>query len=98
VGLLDKIEMFDAAFFGISPREVDRLDPQQRLLMEVTWEALEDAGQPAERLEGSSTGVFVGLWLNDYEARLFANPAAVDFYIIQLQVACPMFWGWKARA
>lgn len=80
-GLLDQIEMFDAAFFGISPREADRLDPQQRLLMEVAWEALEDAGQPAEPLEGSLTGVFVGLWLNDYEARLFADPAAMDFYM-----------------
>ncbi len=80
-GFLDQIEMFDAAFFGISPREADRLDPQQRLLLEVAWEALEDAGQPSERLAGSLTGVFLGLWLNDYEARLFANPAAVDFYM-----------------
>ena len=73
--------MFDAPFFGISPREADRLDPQQRLLLEVAWEALEDAGQPVERLVGSLTGVFVGLWLNDYEARLFADPAVVDFYM-----------------
>ena len=80
-GFLNQIEMFDAAFFGISPREADRLDPQQRLLMEVAWEALEDAGQPSERLAGSLTGVFLGLWLNDYEARLFADPAAVDFYM-----------------
>jgi acyl transferase domain-containing protein len=80
-GFLDRIEMFDAAFFGISPREADRLDPQQRLLLEVAWEALEDAGQPLERLAGSLTGVFVGLWLNDYEARLFADPAAADFYM-----------------
>jgi acyl transferase domain-containing protein/acyl carrier protein len=80
-GFLDQIEMFDAAFFGISPREADRLDPQQRVLLEVAWEALEDAGQPSERLAGSLTGVFVGLWLNDYEARLFADPAAVDFYM-----------------
>ena len=80
-GFLDQIEMFDAAFFGISPREADRLDPQQRLLLEVAWEALEDAGQPSERLAGSLTGVFVGLWLNDYEARLFADPALADFYM-----------------
>ncbi|MGO9895164.1 MAG: SDR family NAD(P)-dependent oxidoreductase [Bryobacteraceae bacterium] len=80
-GFLEQIEMFDAAFFGISPREADRVDPQQRLLLEVAWEALEDAGQPLERLAGSLTGVFVGLWLNDYEARLFADPAVVDFYM-----------------
>lgn len=79
-GFLDQIELFDAAFFGISPREADRLDPQQRLLLEVAWEALEDAGQPKQRFAGSRTGVFVGLWLNDYEARLFAD-SAVDFYM-----------------
>ncbi len=80
-GFLDQIEMFDATFFGVSPREADRLDPQQRLLLEVAWEALEDAGQPAEHLAGSLTGVFVGMWLNDYEARMFADPALVDFYM-----------------
>jgi acyl transferase domain-containing protein/acyl carrier protein len=79
-GFLDQIAMFDASFFGISPREAERMDPQQRLLLEVAWEALEDAGQAADRLAGSAAGVFIGLWLNDYEARLFANPESVDFY------------------
>lgn len=80
-GFLEQIDQFDASFFGISPRETDRLDPQQRLLLEVAWEALEDAGQTLERLSGSQAGVFIGLWLNDYESRLFANPAATDFYM-----------------
>lgn len=79
-GFLDRIDELDAAFFGISPREAERLDPQQRLLLETSWEALEDAGQPAEGLVGSRAGVFVGLWLNDFEARLFADPA-VDFHM-----------------
>ena len=80
-GFLDQIDLFDASFFGISPREADRLDPQQRLLLEVAWEALEDAGQPQERLSGSDASVFIGMWLNDYEGRMFADPAGVDFYM-----------------
>lgn len=80
-GFLDQIDMFDAAFFGISPREAERMDPQQRLLLQVAWEALEDAGQKIDRLSGSDAGVFIGMWLNDYEARLFAEPRAVDFHM-----------------
>jgi acyl transferase domain-containing protein/acyl carrier protein len=80
-GFLPDIETFDADFFGIAPREAERLDPQQRLLLEVGWEALEDAGLRPESLVGSATGVFVGMWLNDYEGRLFSDPAGADFYM-----------------
>ncbi|HVH46989.1 MAG TPA: polyketide synthase, partial [Labilithrix sp.] len=65
-GFLDGLDLFDNAFFGISAKEAVRLDPQQRLMLEIAWEAFEDAGLPAERLAGSRTGVFVGSTGSEY--------------------------------
>ncbi|MCE5303540.1 MAG: SDR family NAD(P)-dependent oxidoreductase [Planctomycetaceae bacterium] len=65
-GFLDKVDEFDAEFFGISPREAVRVDPQHRLLLEVAWEALEDAGLPPSQIAQSKTGVFVGVIGSDY--------------------------------
>jgi acyl transferase domain-containing protein/acyl carrier protein len=72
-GFLGNVDRFDAAFFGISPREAAHVDPQQRLLLEVAWEALEDAGAPADRLAGQSVGVFVGMSTYDYGGRQLAR-------------------------
>jgi acyl transferase domain-containing protein/NADP-dependent 3-hydroxy acid dehydrogenase YdfG/acyl carrier protein len=79
-GFLPNLDQFDSEFFGISPREAALLDPQQRLALEVGWEAVEDAGIPPVRLTGSRTGVFVGLWNSDYERCIFDLSRDLDFY------------------
>jgi acyl transferase domain-containing protein/NAD(P)-dependent dehydrogenase (short-subunit alcohol dehydrogenase family)/acyl carrier protein len=63
--LREPIDTFDAEFFGISPREAECMDPQQRILLEIAWESLEDAGIVPSTLAGTNTGVYIGAFTLD---------------------------------
>ena len=65
-GFVDRIDMFDAGFFGISPLEATRMDVQQRMLLQVTYEAFEDAGLSLDDLSDSPTACFIGISAHDY--------------------------------
>jgi 6-methylsalicylic acid synthase len=77
-GFLAGIYGFDAAFFGVSRREAELMDPQQRLTLEVAWEALEHAGIPPHVLAGTDTGVFMGVNADDYGRRLLEDLPRIE--------------------
>ncbi|NES18400.1 MAG: SDR family NAD(P)-dependent oxidoreductase [Symploca sp. SIO3E6] len=82
-GFLDKkVQEFDTNFFGISPKETINLDPQHRLLLEVSWEAIEHSGKNPQQLKGSQTGVFVGICSNSYIQRILSQgQEKIDAYL-----------------
>ncbi len=77
-GVLDDVWGFDPSVFGISPREAQQMDPQQRILLQLTWEALEDAGIRPSAIADTEVGVFVGASQNDYAHALYGDFAIAD--------------------
>ncbi|MHB8478450.1 MAG: SDR family NAD(P)-dependent oxidoreductase [Casimicrobiaceae bacterium] len=77
-GSIGDVAGFDAGFFGISPREAEQMDPQQRVLLEMAWEAFEQAGIPPSSVRGSRCGVYVGVSSVDYSFRRADDLGAID--------------------
>ena len=98
--VLEDADHFDATFFGFPPREAQLLDPQQRIFLECSWEALEHAGY-AGSAAGQSVGVYAGVGLNTYVvSQLIKNPpfvASVGGYQLMVGLAVWILWWLAAR-
>lgn len=81
-GYFADIASFDAEFFGLSPVEAANMDPQQRIMLELAWEVLENAGYPANTLRGESVGVFVGSSNSDYGMLVTSDPSEAHPYAL----------------
>ncbi len=79
-GFISDVDQFDAEFFGIAPVEAASMDPQQRLVLELAWHALEDSGHAPASLAGTAAGVYLGISNSDYGRALFAHPELIDPY------------------
>lgn len=78
---LDRLQDFDSSFFGISPKEAEQMDPQQRISIEVAWEALEDAGIAPQSLAGSDTAVFMGVNTDDYSRLVLEDLPGIEAWM-----------------
>jgi polyketide synthase 13 len=81
-GYLKDIKGFDSEFFAVAKTEADNIDPQQRMALELTWEALEHARIPASSLRGEAVGVYVGFTNNDYGFLAISDPTVAHPYAI----------------
>ena len=81
-GVIDDIWGFDPGVFSITPREARQMDPQQRLVLQLVWEALEDAGVPPSSLVRRNIGVYMGASSMDHSHRQYFDPAGTDSYLM----------------
>lgn len=77
-GFLNEIDKFDASFFKISSREAEFMDPQQKIMLEIAWQAIEDAGHKVSDLSGTNTGVFIGVSTADYKYFLDSSDIEIE--------------------
>jgi natural product biosynthesis luciferase-like monooxygenase protein len=77
-GFLENIDHFDPDFFDISSTDIQRIDPHQRLVLEVAWESLENAGIIPNELAGSKTGVFIGMSQSDHNRLVYRDVSSID--------------------
>jgi acyl transferase domain-containing protein/SAM-dependent methyltransferase len=80
-GFLADIDKFDPLFFNISPKEAELMDPQQRLFLEHSWKALEDAGYASRQLSGQKVGIYVGMRHSDYLTHILENQQTLDAHV-----------------
>jgi len=80
-GFLEGVEYFDAAFFGISSREAAVMDPQQRIMLELAWSCMEDAGYDPSSFSGTRTGVYIGVFNFDYADHLCKALEAIEGHV-----------------
>lgn len=78
--LKEDIGLFDAPFFSLTAQEATSMDPQQRMLLECTFEALESAGIPKHQIVGKDVGVFIGGTFSEYESQLFSDTDTIPMY------------------
>ncbi|KXH57054.1 fatty acid synthase S-acetyltransferase [Colletotrichum nymphaeae SA-01] len=95
------VSEFDASFFGISSTEAAAMDPQHRLMTEVTYEAVESAGLTLKELQGSKTGVWMGHFTSDYKEMLYRDPDGAPPYaatsLQKTSLANRISWLWDLR-
>jgi polyketide synthase PksN len=79
-GFIDDVDAFDNEFFGLLPKVVHNMDPQQRIMLELAWSCLEDAGIAPSTLRGRSVGVYAGVTHHDYKELLASAKVAIEPY------------------